>query len=99
LMLLRGCCAVLTDSGGLQKEALWSGKPCITMRTTTEWVETIESGWNVLVGNEVTRLVDAAQHFRPAGVAPAIYGDGNASGRIVDCLLRLHGSTASAVMR
>jgi UDP-N-acetylglucosamine 2-epimerase len=92
---LRGSSAVLTDSGGLQKEALWSGKPCITMRTTTEWVETIEAGWNVLVGNDVSQLLDAAQHFRPTGVAPAIYGDGNASARIVDCIHGLHVSTAA----
>jgi UDP-GlcNAc3NAcA epimerase len=99
LMLLRGSRAVLTDSGGLQKEALWSGKPCITMRSTTEWVETIESGWNVLVGNDAARLVDAVQHFRPTGVAPAIYGDGNASGRIVDGLIRLYGRSAPTVLR
>ena len=98
LMLLRGCRAVLTDSGGLQKEALWSEKPCITMRTTTEWVETVEAGWNVLVGNDVSRLIDCAQHFRPAGHAPAIYGDGNASGRIVGSLRRLLGVTASAAI-
>ena len=88
LMLLRGSRAVVTDSGGLQKEALWSGRPCITMRTTTEWTETIDAGWNVLVGNDPSRLVDAALHFRPSGVPPAIYGDGNAATRIVESLLR-----------
>ena len=90
LMLLRGSSAVVTDSGGLQKEALWSHKPCITMRTTSEWMETIEGGWNVLVGNDVSRLVEAVERCGPSGTPPAIYGDGNASFRIVDSLLR-HG--------
>jgi UDP-N-acetylglucosamine 2-epimerase len=90
LMLLRGCSTVVTDSGGLQKEALWSQKPCITMRTTSEWMETIDAGWNVLVGNDVSSLVEAAEGCRPTGTPPAIYGDGNASIRIVESLVR-HG--------
>jgi len=92
LMLLRGCSVVMTDSGGLQKEALWSSKPCVTMRTTTEWVETVEVGWNVLVGSDADRLVDAALNFRPSGTPPAIYGNGDASAKIVDRLLQMSGS-------
>ena len=96
LTLLRGSSAVITDSGGLQKEAFWSQKPCITMRTTSEWMETIEAGWNVLVGNDVSRLVEAVERCRPAGTPPAIYGDGNASVRIVESLLR-YGPNTDAV--
>lgn len=99
LLLLRGCMCVLTDSGGLQKEALWSEKPCITMRPTTEWVETVESGWNVLVGNDASRLVEAVRDLQPLGVAPAIYGDGSAADRIVDSLVRQFDSASSTAAR
>jgi UDP-N-acetylglucosamine 2-epimerase len=99
LTLLRDCAVVLTDSGGLQKEALWSGKPCVTMRTTTEWVETVDAGWNVLVGNDASLLVDAAANFRPTGNAPDIYGDGHAAPKIVDLLLRPEGSARALVHR
>lgn len=85
--LLSEARVMLTDSGGMQKEALWSGVPCVTLRDETEWVETIESGWNVLVGADPTRILDAALRPVPSGPPPSLYGDGRASARILDSLV------------
>ena len=78
--------AILTDSGGVQKEALWLGVPCITLRDETEWVETVESGWNTLVGTDPARILSALHTPRPDGVPPTIYGDGHAAEAIVEVL-------------
>ena len=77
---------VLTDSGGVQKEAYWYGVPCVTLRTTTEWVETIEAGWNTLVGSDTDAIVTATREAAPRPKRPHLYGDGNASARIADLL-------------
>ena len=77
---------VLTDSGGVQKEAYWYGVPCVTLRTRTEWVETVETGWNRLVGDDPELIVEAVAEARPGAGHPQLYGDGNAAGRIVDLL-------------
>lgn len=77
---------VLTDSGGVQKEAYWYGVPCVTLRTTTEWVETIESGWNRLAGDDPEAIVTAVAEAVPQPTRPALYGDGRASLEIVDVL-------------
>ncbi len=73
---------ILTDSGGVQKEAYMLGVPCITLRENTEWVETVEVGWNVLVGAERERIVDAIHSFSPASRQKNLFGDGDASLRI-----------------
>ena len=77
---------VLTDSGGLQKEAYWLGVPCLTMRNETEWVETVESGWNVLVGSDSKKIASTVGSFVPPKSHPALYGDGTAAEKCVDLI-------------
>lgn len=78
---------VLTDSGGLQKEAFWLGVPCVTLRPETEWRETVESGWNVVTGTDPDRIVEAAVgRGWPSGPRPPVYGEGDAALRIVTAL-------------
>ncbi|HEY3044212.1 MAG TPA: UDP-N-acetylglucosamine 2-epimerase (non-hydrolyzing) [Vicinamibacterales bacterium] len=77
---------VLTDSGGLQKEAYWLDVPCVTLRDETEWVETVTAGWNVLAGADSARIAQAAESFSPPPSHPALYGDGAAAARCVDLL-------------
>jgi UDP-GlcNAc3NAcA epimerase len=79
---------ILTDSGGVQKEAYLLGVPCLTLREETEWIETVEAGWNLLVGADRDAIVRAAREFHPAGVRPPLFGDGRASERIAALLAR-----------
>ena len=83
--------AILTDSGGVQKEAYWFGVPCFTLRDETEWVETIDSGWNILVGTGEKRIVREVRHWeereKPAKKR-GIFGDGKASDKIVQTIVR-----------
>jgi len=77
---------LLTDSGGVQKEAYLLGTPCVTLRDTTEWVETIELGWNVLVDLDVEKALDALTRPEPAEERAELYGGGHAAERIRDVL-------------
>ena len=88
--LLLGARAVLTDSGGVQKEAYLAGVPCITLRDTTEWRETVEAGWNVLVDLDREAALAALERPLPAE-RPPLYGDGRAGERVVEALLRMAG--------
>jgi UDP-N-acetylglucosamine 2-epimerase len=83
LKLARHSRAVLTDSGGVQKEAYLLGVPCLTLRDTTEWVETVERGWNVLVGLDREGAL-AALERNPPTERPELYGGGHASERVCD---------------
>ena len=84
--LERSARLILTDSGGVQKEAYWLGVPCVTLREETEWVETVEMGWNVLTGVDAERIVRTVGTFIPPKERPDLYGDREASDRIVDLL-------------
>ena len=87
LALQRGAACVLTDSGGIQKEAYYLHVPCVTLRNETEWVETVATGWNTLAGTEPARIL-AAVAERPTSETPHpdLYGDGLTAGRIVEIL-------------
>ena len=81
--LSRSARLILTDSGGLQKEAYWLGVPCVTLRDETEWVETVESGWNTLTGANTDKIVRTVRSFvNPASRAP-LYGEGCVSAMCV----------------
>jgi UDP-N-acetylglucosamine 2-epimerase (non-hydrolysing)/UDP-GlcNAc3NAcA epimerase len=85
LKLARHARAVLTDSGGVQKEAYLLGVPCVTLRDTTEWVETVESGWNVLVDLDREAAL-AALERNPPSERPELYGGGHAAERVCEVL-------------
>lgn len=84
--LARSARAILTDSGGLQKEAYWLGVPCITLRDETEWVETVHSGWNRLTGSDTDRIVHAVRSFTPPSRRAPLYGEGSVAARCVELL-------------
>jgi UDP-N-acetylglucosamine 2-epimerase (non-hydrolysing)/UDP-GlcNAc3NAcA epimerase len=86
LVLARNARAILTDSGGVQKEAYLLGTPCITLRDTTEWVETVEKGWNVLVDLDAGAALHALERPGPPGDRPELYGGGQAGQRIADAV-------------
>lgn len=77
---------ILTDSGGLQKEAYWLGVPCVTLREETEWVETVSSGWNKLAGSATDGIVSAVNSFVAPVTRPALYGSGCVAAACVDLL-------------
>lgn len=82
------CKCVLTDSGGVQKEAFFFEKPCITMRDTTEWVELVESGWNTLTGADTQKIIHAVQNVNRPTRVPTLYGKGDCSELICKELIK-----------
>ena len=83
LVLEQNARVILTDSGGMQKEAYFFGVPCLTLRPETEWIETVEAGWNVVVGSESSLIVDKALNMQPPQAERGMFGDGHAGARIV----------------
>lgn len=86
LILEKNARLILTDSGGVQKEAYFFAVPCVTLRQETEWVETVEAGWNVLVGADRRKIVEAVRSFHPRGERANLFGDGQASVKVVEIL-------------
>jgi UDP-N-acetylglucosamine 2-epimerase len=86
VLLAQSARAILTDSGGLQKEAYWLGTPCITLREETEWIETVELGWNTLVGTSSDRIIAAVRSLAAPSSRPPLYGDGNVARKCVALL-------------
>lgn len=89
LCLESNSCKIVTDSGGVQKEAYFMNKPCITMRDETEWIETVNVGWNVIVGTDKEKIVNAINSFNPPAQKEEIFGDGKASEKILNEILKL----------
>jgi UDP-N-acetylglucosamine 2-epimerase len=89
LVLEENARLILTDSGGMQKEAYFFGVPCITLRPETEWLETVEVGWNIATGADTSAIVDGCQKAinSPPTNRPNLYGDGRASSEVVRYLI------------
>ena len=92
--LLCNARAIVTDSGGVQKEAYLAGVPCVTMRPSTEWVETVDAGWNVLVDLDADAALAALERTPPAE-RPQLYGDGRAGERVAAALAARAGRSAA----
>ena len=91
---------ILTDSGGVQKEAFWFNRPCVTLRDETEWVELVEAGCNRIVGASADAIIEAVRAFESDGAKLPedrprdLYGDGHAGGKIADRILAAAGVAA-----
>jgi len=93
--LLCNAAAVVTDSGGVQKEAYLAGVPCVTLRPSTEWVETVDAGWNVLVDLDTAAAL-AALERTPPSERPQLYGDGRAGERVAEAVRALGAAAPAA---
>lgn len=88
LLLEKNAKKILTDSGGVQKEAYIFKVPCITLRENTEWVETVEDGWNVLVAENKDKIIKMVNEFEPISKQRDVFGEGDASKKITKVLER-----------
>ena len=77
---------IITDSGGIQKEAYFLKTPCITLRNETEWIETVKDKWNILVGNDKTKILNAIESFETKTAQHNYFGDGNAAKEITNII-------------
>jgi UDP-N-acetylglucosamine 2-epimerase len=88
IMLAKNAKKILTDSGGLQKEAYFSRVPCITCYNATGWPETVDDGWNTLVGSNKEKIIEAVRYFESNSKQRDVFGDGKASSRIAEIIGR-----------
>ncbi len=88
LTLINNSKKIMTDSGGLQKEAYYMGKPCIVLRNETEWTELVEHGASILVDDDFDNILDALKNHEFKNINKNIYGDGTASNKIIEILLK-----------
>lgn len=86
LMLMANARKILTDSGGIQKEAYMLGVPCITLRENTEWSETLEGGWNMLVGADKGRIIEVVKKPVPRSIVRNMFTGESASNRILNII-------------
>ena len=86
IKLMQNAKKILTDSGGIQKEAYLLSIPCITIRDNTEWVETVEGGWNILTGVHTNKIVKSIRDWMPSRTIKPIFGKGQTS-RIIKELI------------
>ncbi len=92
LILEKNSLKILTDSGGVQKEAYFLGVPCITLRNETEWVETVKGSWNVIVGADKKRIIESTMNIspKPDYNSRELYGDGETAKKIINLLTKIH---------
>lgn len=92
LLLEKNARIILTDSGGIQKEAFFFAVPCLTLRPETEWVETVQAGWNRVVGADKALILEGIHSFtEPSEAPPQVFGSGQSAAQIVAKLVRHHG--------
>lgn len=106
LILTKNAKKILTDSGGLQKEAYFAKVPCITLDTVSAWPETVEDGWNMVVGEEINHqqitsenIIHAARTFEPNKKQLNIFGDGKAAENICDLLVNHNLTSQTSLIR
>ena len=89
IYLLKKCSLVITDSGGLQKEAFYFGKYCVTSRDETEWTELVKTGYNVLAGSSTSIIIETANSLLMSAPIKdqSLYGDGKTSEKIIEVLM------------
>jgi UDP-N-acetylglucosamine 2-epimerase len=89
LILEKHAKVILTDSGGIQKEAYWLGIPCITLRNETEWIETVKNGWNIIVGLNSDLIIDVIRKLPTNKKRPQLYGNGDSAKKIINKIVGL----------